>query len=290
MPILTDTLIRNAKPRAAAFKLPREDGLFLLVNPNGSKWWRFAYSFVGREKQLSLGTYPDVPLKLARQRRDEARQLVAEGRDPSHERRASKTKAAVEAAQTFKVIANEWLRRKVDVLAPVTYAKARWMLETFAFPVLGPMPLATIQPPDVLRALRAVEAEGKFETMHRTKARISEVFRYAIATGRVASDPCRDLRGALKAKRPTRHHAALTEPQDVARLMRAIGGYRGAPETCAALRLAPLVFVRPGELRAAQWPQTGRRRLGATRCPKQKPTTSFRFPTRRFASCARSRH
>ncbi|MGQ0501431.1 MAG: tyrosine-type recombinase/integrase [Panacagrimonas sp.] len=252
---LNDTLIRNAKPKATPYKLPREDGLFILVNPNGAKWWRFAYVFEGREKMLSLGTYPEVSLRLARERRHEGRTLLATGCDPSAHRQAVKARKALEAECTFRAVAVEWLAMRADSMSAGTHGKARWMLESFAYPFIGAKPLAAIQPPDVLAAIRAIEARDKLETAHRMKARISEVFRYAIATGRATSDPCRDLRGALKPKKPTKHFAALTEPKAVAELLRAIDGYTGTPEVLAALKLAPILFVRPGELRAAQWSQ-----------------------------------
>lgn len=252
---LNEALVRQAKPRTKPYKLPRENGLYLLVNPDGGKWWRFSYTFAGKEKLLSFGQYPEISLRGARLRRDDARRQIRDGVDPSAARKAERAERVTAEANTFKAIATEWLQLRVDSMAPVTHAKARWMLEAFAFPELGPMPLESIGPPEVLRALRKVESSGKLETLHRVKGRISEVFRYAIVTGRAHSDPTRDLRGALKPKRPTRHLAALTDPKEVGALLRAIDGYRGAPETCAALKLAPLLFVRPGELRAALWPQ-----------------------------------
>lgn len=255
MAALSDDLIRAAQARDRPYKLPREEGLYLVVNPNGSKWWRIAYSFDGRERQISLGVYPKVSIKMARARRDQAHALIADGRDPSEERKCAKAQRKIEAAATFEIVAREWLAKKKPGMAQVTYSKARWMLETFAIPALGKQPLVRILPRDVLAALRPLERKGMLETMHRVKGRISEVFRYAIVDGRAATDPCRDLRGALLSKRAVRHHAALTEPAEVGALMRAIDTYRGAAETCAALKLAPLLFVRPGELRAAQWCQ-----------------------------------
>jgi len=252
---LTDLYIKNAKPGAKPYKLrPREDGLFIWVRPNGKKWWRFAYSFGGKENTLSLGTYPAKSLSEARLARDDARKLLAAGIDPSQQRKNEKGKAERGAENTFRVLAEEWLSLKSEAMAPITHNKARWMLD-FAMPKLGPMPLASIQPPDVLVVLREVEASGKSETVHRLKARISEVFRFGIASGRTSTDPTRDLRGAIKPKRATRHFAALTEPKDVGALLRALDSYTGTPEVCTALKLAPLLFVRPGELRAAQWPQ-----------------------------------
>lgn len=251
---LKDKTVRNAMGKPKPYKLADGGGLFVLVNPNGSKWWRLKYRVDGREKLLSFGVYPTVSLLAARQQRDQAKERIAKGEDPSAVRQAERVQREVEAANTFQAVAGEWLEREAGGIAAVTLDKAKWMLEAFAYPKLGKRPLASIQPKDVLAVMRVLEADGKIETMHRLKARISEIFRYAISTGRVETDPTRDLRGALKSK-VTRHHAALTDPKDVAELLRAIEGYRGTAEATVALRLAPMLFVRPGELRAAQWPQ-----------------------------------
>lgn len=252
---LKDTAIRSAKAKTRPYKLADGGGLFLLVNPNGSKWWRLKYRIDGKEKLLSFGVYPAVSLGDARRSRDEARKLIAAGGDPSTARRAAREQRLADASNTFRALATEWLQLKVEELAPGTYNKARWMLETFAYPRIGAMALTAIRPKDVLMVLRDLESTDKLETMHRVKARISEVFRLAISTGRADSDPTRDLRGQVKAKRATKHHAALTDPKEIGHLLRAIDGYRGSAETGAALRLAPLLFVRPGELRSAEWPQ-----------------------------------
>lgn len=197
---------------------------------------------------LSLGVYPEVSLKLARTRREEARRAVAQGIDPSAE-----CKAAKEARQvTFELIAEEWLALQAKKLATVTYDKACWMLSTFIYPRLGSRPIAEITAPELLAALRAIEARRTHETAHRTKQRIGQVFRYAIVTGRAERDISVDLRGAL-APIVTAHHAAITDPLAIGHLLRAIDGYSGQPVTLAALKLAPLMFVRPGELRQAEW-------------------------------------
>lgn len=249
---LTDTMIRAAKPKAKPYKLPREHGLFVLVSPNGAKLWRFSYTIAGREKLLSFGRYPEVSLRLARRKREEARELLAQCTDPSAQRQAEQARQQEASLNTFKALASQWLAMRADALTPGTLNKARWMLEQ-VYSRIGDLPLADITPPHILRALRDIENTGRLETMHRVKARVSEVFRYAIATGRATSDPTRDLRGALKPKRPTQHHAALTDPKAFGSLLRAIDGYAGTPEVCTALKLAPLLFVRPGELRAAKW-------------------------------------
>lgn len=245
---LTELEIRSARATEKPIKLFDGDGLYLFVQPNGGRWWRFKYRFHGKERELSLGVYPEVSLKLARTRREDARRTVAEGIDPSAERKAVKEARRV----TFELVADEWLALQANKLASVTYDKARWMLSTFIYPRLGSRPIAEITAPELLAALRLIEARGTHETAHRTKQRVGQVFRYAIATGRAERDVSVDLRGAL-APIVTTHHAAITDPIAIGHLLRAIDGYRGQPVTLAALKLAPLMFVRPGELRQAQW-------------------------------------
>jgi integrase len=225
-------------------------GLYLLLSPNGSRWWRFKYRIDGREKLLSFGVYPDVPLKLARDRREAARQELASGIDPGAKRQAEKTAQG----DTFEAIAREWLTLQEPKLAPATFAKAVWTLETLIFPGLGKRPTAKITAPDLLAVLRKIEVRGTYETAHRAKQRCGQVFRYAIATGRAVHDITADLRGAL-APVVTTNHAAITDPARVGELLRAIDGYRGSAVTSYALKLAPLTFVRPGELRHATWPE-----------------------------------
>lgn len=245
---LTELQIRSAKAAEKPIKLFDSGGLYLLVNPNGGRWWRLKYRYGGKERGISLGVYPTVSLKLARGNRDEARRLIAQGVDPSAQRKASK----LSRHETFRVIAEEWLALHAKKLAPVTFNKARWMISEFVYPRLGSRPIDEITPPDLLAALRAIESRGKHETAHRTKQRVGQIFRYAIATGRAARDIAADLRGAL-APVITKNHAAITEPTAIGQLLRAIDGYTGQPVTHAALKLAPLVFVRPGELRQAEW-------------------------------------
>jgi integrase len=245
---LTDISVKNAAPRAKTYKLTDGQGLIALVNPNGSKWWRLRYRFGGREKMLALGTYPEVSLREAREKADEARRVLADRRDPSYERLTEKAAEAV----TFELIAQEWLALQKKTLSALTVNKARWMIDTFVLPYLGKRPITHVTTPEVLALLKRVENEGHHETAHRTKQRISQIFRYAIATGRAQRDPARDLRGSL-APVVTRSHAAITEPAQVGALLRAIDGYSGQFTTACALKLAPLVFVRPNELRAAEW-------------------------------------
>lgn len=247
--MLTETRIRAAKPGEKTYKLFDERGLFMLVKPAGYPCWHFKYRFEGREKLISLGTYPDVPLKRAREKRDDARRLVADGIDPSAKRKAEK--AAL--ADTFEAVTREYLEMKRKALAEATADKRLNRFEAFLFPRLGNRPISKITAPEFLDALRRVERHGKNETAHRLRSESGQIFRYAIATGRAERDIAADLRGALTPV-VVKNHASITDPAGIAQLLRAIDGYQGRqPITEAALKLAPLVFVRPGELRAARW-------------------------------------
>jgi integrase len=218
------------------------------VAPGGGRWWRFKYSLAGREKLLSLGTYPDTGLGSARQRRDDARQLVADGIDPSVKRQEAK--AAL--ANTFEGIAKEWLELQRKKLSARTFEKKAGWFKDFLYPYIGRQPITSVTAQDLLRALKRIEVRGLHETAHRARSNAGNVFRYAIATGRAERDVSADLRGAL-APVVTTNRAAITEPARVGELLRKIHAYRGQPATEAALKLAPLVFVRPGELRGAEW-------------------------------------
>ncbi len=247
---LSDAKIRRETATERPKKLFDGGGLYLLVQPSGSRGWRLKYRYGGKEKLLSMGRYPDVPLKLARKRRDEARELLAQGVDPSAQRRADERERLDAAGNTFEAIAREWMERQ-DV-AEVTAAKSRWLLESCLFPALGHRPIAEITPPELLKALRKIESTGKLETARRAKIKAGQVFRFAILEGRTVSDPTASLRGALKS--PTvKHHAAIVDPKRIGELLRAIDGFSGYFVTEAALKLSPLVFVRPGELRGAKW-------------------------------------
>jgi integrase len=253
---LTETKIRASKATEKPVKLFDGGGLYLLVNPGGTRWWRLKYRLAGRERGLSLGVYPDVTLKTARERRDEARRMLANGIDPSLHRRMAK--GARE--HTFESVAKEWLslqekppaHSKHSALTSVTVTKTRWMLNAFLIPEFGARPIGEIAAPELLAALRKIESRGKHETAHRAKQLAGRVFRYAVATGRAIRDPSGDLRGALAPVNP-QNRAAITEPGRIGELLRAIDGYEGQPMTACALKFAPLVFVRPGELRAAEW-------------------------------------
>ncbi|WP_027368272.1 tyrosine-type recombinase/integrase [Desulfocurvibacter africanus] len=245
---LSDTSVRNAKPESKPRKLSDGGGMFLLVTPSGGKWWRFKYRFKGKEKLLSLGVYPDVSLKEARERRDEARKLLANGIDPSETRKAEKNSQA----DSFEEVAREWYDKFKPSWSDSHAMRILRRLEQNIFPWLGSRPIKTISAPDLLAVIRRIETRGAVETAHRALQNCGQIFRYAVACGRAERDPSGDLRGALPPSEE-KHHASLTDPKAVAALLRDIDDYEGSFVTRCALRLAPLVFVRPGELRHAEW-------------------------------------
>lgn len=249
---LTNTAILNAKPEARPRKLADEKGLFLLVHPNGSKYWRLKYRFGGTEKLLALGVYPDVSLADARQRRDDARKLLANEVDPGTVKQQTKRATKENAANSFEAIAREWFAKHLHTWAPSHAEKIISRLERDVFPWLGSKPVIEINAPIVLEVLRRIEQRGTLDTAHRAKGNISQVMRYAIATGRAERDPCPDLRGALPPAKET-NLPSITDPVQVGELLRAIQAFRGTFVVQSALRLAPLLFVRPGELRRAEW-------------------------------------
>jgi integrase len=250
---LTDSKARNAKPKKNQFKLFDTDGLFLLVSPAGGKWWRFKYRLGGKEKLISLGTYPEVSLAQARARRDEARKQVADGIDPSQARKALKA-AKVQNESTFEVVAREWHSKFTLTWTPGHAITIKSRLEYNVFPWIGGRPINEIKAPELLMVLRRIESRGALETAHRVRTICGQVFRYAVATGRAERDPAADLRGALPQVK-SKHLSAVTKPEEVAGLLRAIDGYQGSFVTKCALRLAPYLFVRPGELRQMEWAQ-----------------------------------
>jgi len=249
---LTDVTARNAKPAATPRKLTDGGGLHLLVQPTGSKLWRLAYRFAGKQKTLALGVYPAVPLSEARSRRDEAKRLLAKGIDPSEQRKLDRQVTKAVTDSTFRNVAEEVLSKfEREGRAHVTLIKKRWLLD-FAFRAFGNRPVAEITARELLALLRQIEARGLYESAKRLRSTCGMVFRFAIATGRAERDPSVDLRGALTTHR-VRHHAAIVDPVGIGALLRAIDGFDGQPTTRAALRLAAYVFVRPGELRHAEW-------------------------------------
>ena len=248
---LSDAKIRNRKPPEKPVKLFDGGGLFLLVTPQGGKLWRLKYRFEGKEKLLALGSYPEVSLLYARQRRDEARRQLARGIDPGAVRKAQK-QAETEETETFEVIAREWHDKFQLNWTPGHTLTIMSRLERDLFPWLGKRPIKEIEAPELLAALHRVESRGALETAHRIRTLAGQVFRYAVATGRAERDPSGDLKGALP-QPGKKHLAAITDPKEVAPLLKAIDGYQGSFIVKCALRLAPLFFVRPGELRHAEW-------------------------------------
>ena len=264
---LTDTAIRNAKPGLTQRKLTDEKGLYLLVHPNGSKYWRFKYRIDGKEKLLALGVYPDIPLasrahsgesgkplkiKGARELRDEARELLAQGVDPGEHRKAHRATKQGHAANSFEVIAREWYSKFSIEWAPSHSDKIINRLENDVFPWIGSKPISEIKPMELLAVIQRTENRGALDTAHRVKQNCGQIFRYAVATGRAERDPSQDLKGSLPAVQKN-HFASITDPIKVGELLRAIQGFRGTFVVQCALRLAPMFFVRPGELRRAEW-------------------------------------
>ncbi len=249
---LTTTAIRNAKPNDKPRRLFDSGGLYLEVVPSGGKWWRLKYRYEGKEKRLSLGVYPDISLKDARERRDEARRLLANGVDPSEARKAAKAVNVMLATNSFESVAREWFGRHSKTWADSHSGKIIRLLERDIFPWIGSNPVADVSAPRLLDVVRRIEQRGAVDTAHRALNNCGQILRYAVATGRASRDPSGDLRGALSHVKG-RHFASVTEPAKVAAVLRALDGYEGTLTVRCALHLAPLVFVRPGELRHAKW-------------------------------------
>jgi len=250
--MLTDTACKNAKPKDKPYRLSDEKGLYLEVMPNGSRYWRLKYRFGGKEKRLAFGVYPETTLAQARQKRDEARKLLANSVDPGEQKKAQKAAQADRAANSFEVVAREWYAKHSFNWASAHGERIIRRLERDIIPWLGGRPIADIKAPELLTVLRRVESRGALETAHRAMQNCGQVFRYAVATGRAERDPSGDLKGALPPAKG-QHFAAVTEPKQIAELLRAIDAYQGTLPVHCALRLAPLFFVRPGELRQAEW-------------------------------------
>ena len=250
---ISDTTIKAAKPMPdKAYKLSDEKGLHILINPNGSKYFRLKYRFAGKEKTLALGVYPETTLKQAREKRDEARKQIADGIDPSENKKAIKDSKVASASNSFEIVAREWYLRHMTDKSEHHQKRAMSLFERDIFPYLGSKPISEIKAVELLKALRRIEARNAIETAHRTLQICGQVFRYAIATGRTERDITPDLRGSL-AQVKAGHFAAFTEPKEAALLLRAIDIYTGSFVVKSALKLAPLVFVRPSELRQAEW-------------------------------------
>jgi len=252
---LTDKAIRAARAvEGRTIKLSDGGGLQLWITPSGGRLWNLAYRFCGRQRKLSIGPYPRITLKDARARREDAKRQLDAGIDPSQDKRLAKLSAATAQANTFEILADEYVEKKRrEGKAVRTISKLEWLLG-IAKRTLGPRPITGIGAPEILKVLRAVEAREKLESAKRLRAVIGSIFRYAMATGRATVDPTTALRGALMAP-VVRHRAAIVAPAAFGGLLRAIDGYEGMPEVRIALQLLALTFVRPGELRGAKWPE-----------------------------------
>ena len=251
---LTDTAVRNAKPKEKPYKLGDSGGLFVIVRPNGAKWWRLKYRFGGKEKQLSLGVYPDVSLHQARRRRDEHRQLLADGVNPSGHRKVEHAVTGDGSPdESFEAVAREWLSRQLPSWSEGHARTVEYRLVAYVFPTLGTRSMTDIGPQDILAMLRPIQEAEKYETASRVLMVVRQVCVYAIATGRITHNIAASVRPALTQAPPSKHFAAATDPKEIGPLLRMIDGYAGSPVVLAALRLAPLVFTRPGELRHAKW-------------------------------------
>ncbi len=249
---LSDTAIRSAKPSDKPVRLFDGGGLYVEISPAGGKLWRLKYRFDGKEKRLSLGAYPEIGLKDARERREDAKRLLAQGIDPGGVKKAQKAAKAAQAANSFEVLCREWLEQRKDAVEPEQHKKTLARMENDVFPWLGSRPIGDISAAEVLSVLRRIDERGARYTAHRVRSEISRAFRYAVATGRAERDPCPDLRGAIQPVK-TEHMPAITTPKEAGELLRAFDAFRGTFVVKCALHLAPLLFVRPGELRKAKW-------------------------------------
>ncbi|MCA8329338.1 tyrosine-type recombinase/integrase [Burkholderia cepacia] len=251
---LTDTAIRNAKPADKPVRLFDGGGLYLEIAPSGGKWWRLKYRFGGKEKRYSLGVYPEVTLATARKKRDEAREKLAAGIDPGEAKKAEKRASLLAAAHSFEVVARGWMVERKTTVEPAQHAKTLARMENDVFPWLGKRPIAEIDAPEILVVLKRVDGRGARFTAHRIRSEISRVFRYGIKEGHCKADPARDLVDAIPPAQTT-HFASITEPEKVGEMLRAFDGFTGTFPVLCALKLAPMLFVRPGELRKAEWAQ-----------------------------------
>ena len=249
---LKDVTIKSTPPAGKPQKLFDGEGLYLLIQPNGKRFWRLKYRFEKKEKLLALGDYADVSLKKARDRAREARKLLADGIDPGAQRKTEKAERKTRTENTFESVARAWYKRRSVTWTPKYAERLLARLERDLFPLLGKRPIADIKPTELLAVLRKIEARGAIETAHRARSDCGQIFRFAVAEGKTAHDIAADLADALEPK-VVNHLPAVTEPAKVAELLRALDGYTGSFIVCSAMKLAPLVFVRPGELRHARW-------------------------------------
>lgn len=249
---LTATEVKQAKPREKAYKLADGAGLFLLVNPKGAKYWRYKYRYGGKEKMLALGVYPEVSLKVAREKHQDARLKLSQGRDPSEIRKIEKLTRHIATAESFEAVALEWFNELMPEKSKSYHDRTERILRKDLFPFLGNRPISSITAPELLATLRRIESRGAIDIAHRAKQTAGQIFRYAVSTGRAERDPSSDLKGRLKS-RNKKHHAAITVPKEVGRLLIAIDGFEGTEVVKTALKLSPLLFQRPGEIRNMEW-------------------------------------
>jgi integrase len=249
---LTDRTVKATKTQDKAYKAWDTGGLFLLVAPTGGRLWRFKYRVDGKEKLLALGAYPDVSLKDARLKRDDARRDLSQGVDPGVARKTAKTDRKDRASNSFEAVAREWYAKEETTWAPAHATRVKRLMERDVFPWLGGEPVADINAPHLLKVLRRIESRDAIDTAHRARGYCGEVFRFAIASGLAERDPAADLRDALKTAKGS-HFPAVIDPVRLGGILRAFDAYQGTPIVSAALRMMPMVFVRPGELRTARW-------------------------------------
>jgi len=249
---LTDPACKYAKPQDKPYKLHDTDGMFLLVNPNGSKWWRLRYTLNGKDGLVSLGVYPDVPLEAARTKRDEARVQIASGLNPATVKAQEREDNQRAKVNTFEAVADQFIKANVKRWAETHTATLHYRLANFILPNIGKRPIAEIKPADLTRFIKPLATAGTIETAKRVRMVCGQVFRYAVAEGLIDSDPTRDLRGIIPSRKP-KSFSALLETADIARLMRDISGYQGTPEVRTALKLSAYLFQRPGEMRTMRW-------------------------------------
>lgn len=249
---LTDAACRNALPREKPYRLADGGGMYLEVSPAGGKYWRLKYRFGGKEKRLALGVYPVVPLAAARKKREEAREKLAAGTDPGEAKKANQRAVKLAADNSFEAVARDWLEERKSTVEPAQHVKTLARLVNDVFPWLGRRPITQIDAPEILTVLKRIDSRGARFSAHRVRSEISRVFRYAIKEGKATADPAKDLIGAIPPAVET-HFAAITEPTKVGEMLRAFDGFNGTFPVLCALKLAPLLFVRPGELRKAQW-------------------------------------
>ncbi|MCP5128544.1 MAG: integrase arm-type DNA-binding domain-containing protein [Pseudomonadales bacterium] len=250
---LTATEVKQAKPGQKLLKLADGGGMYLQIHPNGARYWRFDYRYAGKRKTLALGVYPEVSLKEAREKHQEARGKLRQGIDPSEVRKVEKLTRHLAAAESFEAVAREWFNQVMPEKSQSYRERTGRILEKDLYPYIGNRPIAAVTAPELLATLRRIEGRGANDIAHRAKQTAGQIFRYAVATGRAERDPSGDLKGALQPRRKKKHHAAITDPTEIGRLLVSMEGFQGSLVVKAALLLSPLVFQRPGEIRAMEW-------------------------------------